>query len=160
MTRTGGSPVIRHLGVCALLLGCIFHTAPWPGPQAAFHAALVLALAPEFRSPFVGLIWSAAAGWLLEGTLRVYPQYGGTALANMVMTLIAHGMLIQWPPQGARALWGRMAGLVLGHALLLHLCILLAAGRHTWGWDWIWSLASVPLWASLAFKLHRPLHRK
>lgn len=152
--------MLRHLGLCALLLAGIFHTAPWPGIQAAFNAALVLGLAPEFRSSLVGLLWSAAAGWILEGTLRVYPQYGGTPLANMVLTLVAHGMLIQWPPQGARALWGRMVGLVAAHTVLVHLCVLVAAGHHTWGWQWIWSLASVPLWASLAFKLHRPLHRK
>lgn len=73
MSRTGGSPVLRHLGVCTLLAGGLFYTAPWPGVQAAFNAALVLGLAPEFRSPLVGLLWSAAAGWILEGTLRVYP---------------------------------------------------------------------------------------
>lgn len=160
MSHAGGSPVLRHLGISFLVMACIFHTAPWPGIQAAFNAALVLGLAPEFRSPLVGLLWSAAAGWILEGTLRVYPQYGGTALANMILTLVAHGMLIQWPPQGARALWGRMAGLVAVHTVLVHLCVLIAAGRHAWGWHWVWSLASVPFWASLAFKLHRPLHRK
>lgn len=160
MSRQAHSPNLQHLGACALLLAGVGFLAPWPGLQAIFHTALVLGLAPEFRSSLVGLLWSAGAGWLLEGTLRLYPQSGGTALANMVLTLVAHGMLIQWPPQGARALWGRMAGLVAAHTILVHLCVWMAAGRHAWGWHWAWSLAAIPLWASLAFRLHRPLHRK
>lgn len=161
MKQANNTLAFRHLGACAVLLGGLFHASAWPGPQAALHVALVLGLAPEFRSPLVGVVWSALAGWLLEGSLRAYPQMGGTALANMAMTLVAHTMLIQWPPQHAKALWGRLAGLTLVHFLLVHLCVRLAAGPHAWGWSaGLWSLLTVPLWAGLAFRLHRPLHRR
>lgn len=155
-----GSPTIRHGLVAALCLGAVYHTAPWPWLQAGFHACLVLGLAPEFRSRLVAVLWSAAAGWVLEGTLRMVPHLGGQALANMVATLAVAWSLSQWPPTGARALWLRLAGFSLAHALLGHACVRLAAGPHAWGWGWLTAVLTAPLWGTLAFRLFRPFHRR
>lgn len=141
-------------------LGAIHLSAPWPGVQAVLNTFLVLALAPEFRSPLVGGAWAALAGWVLEGTLRAYPHLGGTPLANLTLALLATGALAQWPPAQLKPFLGRLAGLAVLHALLIHLAVRIACGPHAWGWGGLLSLLSVPLWGGLAYKLHRPLHRR
>lgn len=143
-----------------LNLGLIYHAAPWPMVQAVLNTFLVLALAPEFRSLLIGGFWAALAGWVLEGTLRAYPHLGGTALGNLTTTLIAGWALIQWPPSERKAFLGRLAALALLHTVLVHGAVRIACGPHAWGWGWLVALATVPLWGRLAFKLHRPLHRR
>ncbi len=143
-----------------MCLGAIHYTAPWPGPQAALNAFLVLGLAPGFLSPLAGMAWAAAGGWVLEATLRVYPHLGGTAFGNMLACLLAFSLLVRWPPHALKPYWGRQAVLVLVHALLIHLSVRFAAGPHAWGTGWLWSLVLVPAWATLALRLHPPLHRK
>ncbi len=160
MSASSTSPTFRHLLFVLLTLGGIYHAAPWPTVQAVLNAFLVLGLAPEFRSPLVGAFWSAAAGWVLEGTMRAYPHLGGTALGNLTVTLLAVWVLAQWPPSQRKAFWARLAALAVVHALLVHLAVRLACGPHSWGSGWLWTLLTVPLWGTVAFKLHQPLYRR
>jgi len=154
------SQPFRLLLFTLLNLGCIYHAAPWPTVQAVLNAFLVLALAPEFRSPLVGSFWAAAAGWVLEGTMRSYPHLGGTALGNLTTTMLAIWTLTQWPPSLRKAFLSRLAVLAVIHILLVHGAVRIACGPHPWGWGWLLTLVTVPLWGTVAFKLHRPLHRR
>ena len=154
------SPILRRHMLALAALGGIHFTAPWPGVQAIFHVFLVLGLAPGFPSPLQGMFWAAWAGWVLEGTMRVYPHLGGTALGNMLVCLLAYWLLLQWPPHTRQPFWGRQAALVVLQFVLVNLLVQFAAGPHAWGYAWIWSLASIPLWATLALGLHPPIHRR
>lgn len=160
MSSSSSSPTVRHLLLVLLTLGGIYLAAPWPTLQAVLNVFLVLGLAPEFRSPLVGACWSAAAGWVLEGTLRAYPHLGGTPLGNLVATLIAAWALSQWPPSRRKSFWTRLAALAVAHALLVHLAVRIASGPHPWGWGGLWTLLTIPLWGTVAFRLHRPVHRR
>lgn len=155
-----GAPVFRRILIGVAALAGIHLLAPWPGPQAVAHAFLVLGLAPGFETPLHGMLWAALGGWVLEGSMRTYPHLGGTALANMIMCLVAYGLALRWPPHTRKPYWGRQAALALVHYLLVNLTVRFAAGPHPWGWGWLWVLVFIPAWASLAFKLHPPLHRK
>lgn len=148
----------RHLVLAVLSLAGIWACAPWPVLQGFFHAFLVVGLVPEFRSRLTGVLWAAAAGWVLEGTLRTYPVLGGTPLADMLVGLVGAGIIRRWPPEQPKLFWLRSAGLALLQAGLVHACVRIAAGPHAWGLGWVGALAGVPLWASLAFRVHRPLH--
>jgi len=154
------APVLRRHAIALASVAAIHLTAPWPGIQAIFHAFLVLGLAPGFSTPIQGLLWACAAGWVLEGSLRVYPHLGGTALADMAACLLAYWLVLQWPPHSRNPFWGRMAALVLVHYLMVNILVRFAAGPHVWGYGWIWALAAIPLWATLALKLHPPIHRR
>ncbi len=160
MSTSTVSITVRRLIFVLLVLGGIYHTAPWPALQAVLNAFLVLGLAPEFRSPLVGACWAAAAGWVLEGAMRAYPHLGGTALANLIVALIAGWALTQWPPSHRKAFWTRLAALALFQSLLIHFAVRIACGPHPWGWGWLWTLLAVPLWGTVAFKLHQPIHRR
>jgi hypothetical protein len=153
------SASIRHFLLAFLSLGAIHQTAAWPGIQSVCHVFLVLGLAPEFRSPFVGALWAAAAGWVLEGSLRMYPHMGGTALANMIVCLLVAWTLIQWPPLSVKPYWARLGAFAVLHLFLVHGAVLLAAGAHIWGSGPIWTLLLLPVWATVAFKLYRPHYR-
>lgn len=159
MSPRAASPSFRHTIVAILALGAVHQTAAWPGVQAVFHAFLVVGLAPDFRSPLVAALWAAAAGWVLEGSLRMYPHMGGTALANMIVSLLAMWTLTQWPPRDLKPYWVRMAAFALLHLLLVHALVRFAAGSHVWGTGPIWTLVLVPLWGTLAFRLHVPHYR-
>ncbi|MDP2875966.1 MAG: hypothetical protein Q8O00_07265 [Holophaga sp.] len=161
MNNPATSHPFRLLLFTLLNLGCIYHAAPWPAVQAVLNAFLVLALAPEFRSILVGAFWAAMAGWVLEGTMRSYPHLGGTALGNLTTTILAAWTLAQWPTSARQAFLSRLAVLTVIHALLVHGAVRIACGPHPWGWGgWLLTLVTVPLWGTLAFKLHRPLHRR
>ena len=160
MSNPTGSPKVRRFIWALLALGAIHYTAPWPGLQGACNAFLVLGLAPGFDSLLAGLCWAAGGGWILEGTLRLYPHLGGTALGNMVACTLAYGLLLRWPPSSLKPFWGRQAALVLIHGLMVHLAVRFAAGPHAWGTGWLWALALVPFWATLALRLHPPIHRR
>lgn len=160
MSQRPASTSLRHVLVAVLTLGAVHQTAPWPGLQAVFHAFLVIGLAPEFRSPLVGVLWAAAAGWVLEGSLRMYPRMGGTALANMVVCLLVAWTLVQWPPRDSKPYWARLGAFAVLHLLLVHGMVLIAAGSHAWGTGPIWTLLLVPAWATLAFKLYLPHYRE
>ena len=155
-----GAPALRRHAIALAALAGIHFTAPWPWLQGIFQVFLVLGLAPGFSSPLQGLIWAAAAGWVVEGSLRQVPHMGGTALGNMIVCMIAYWLLVQWPPHSRKPYWGRMAALVVVHFLVVNLATRFAAGPHTWGLAWLPSLAAVPLWATLALNLHLPLHRR
>lgn len=154
------SPRLRRTLLCLVSLGVVHALAPWPGPQWAVMAFLVLGLAPGFASMLTAVLWAAAGGWALEASLRVHPHLGGTALGNMVACLLASWLLVQWPPHTRRPFWGRMAALVLVQALLVHLGVRLACGRHPWGLGWLWALVLIPLWGTLALRLVEPAHRR
>ena len=124
------------------------------------NAFLVLGLGPGFTSPLIGMAWAAAGGWVLEGTLKMYPHLGGTAFGNMMACLLAFSLVLRWPPHALKPFWGRQAVLVLIHTLLVHFSVVFAAGPHAWGTGWLWSLLLIPVWATLAQRLHPPLHRK
>jgi hypothetical protein len=160
MSNPTGSPPVRRFFLTLICLGAIHYAAPWPGVQATLNAFLTLGLAPGFTSPLAGICWAAAGGWVLEGTLRLYPHMGGTALGNMLACFLAYGLLIRWPPHSLKPYWGRQAALVLLHALLVHLSVRLASGPHVWGTGWLWSLLLVPIWASVSLRLHPPIHRR
>jgi hypothetical protein len=139
--------------LCAAALGLIFLSAPFPGIQVILHAMLVLALAPRSGDPLLGALWALAAGWTLEGSLRLYPHLGGTAWADLTLTLLAGWMAGRWPLEGLKGWLARLASLSLLHALLMHGAVRLAAGPHPWGLGWFWALLSVPLWGWLTWRL-------
>ncbi|BDU78308.1 hypothetical protein [Mesoterricola sediminis] len=153
-------PMVRRHLLSLAAIACLPLAAPWPGLQAIVHIFLILGLAPGFPSPLTGLLWSAAAGWVVEGSLRLTPHMGATPLANMLICLTAYALLVQWPPHTRRPFWGRMAALAALHWLLANLLLRLAGGPHAWGFQWVFTLGSVPLWATLALKLHEPIHRR
>ena len=160
MSNPTSSPKVRRFIMALLCLAAIHLTAPWPGIQGLCNVFLVLGLAAGFDSLLTGLLWAAAGGWVLEGTLRMYPHLGGTPLANMVVCGIAYGLLLRWPPHSPKPYWGRQAALVIIHSLLVHLAVRVAAGAHPWGTGWLWSLLLVPFWASFALRLNAPIHRR
>ena len=121
MSAPSAAPMVRRFFLALLCLGGIHYTAPWPGPQAVLNTFLVLGLAPGFSSPLAGMAWAAAGGWVLEGTLRLYPHLGGTAFGNMLACLLAYALLLRWPPHTLKPYWGRQAALVVIHTLLVYL---------------------------------------
>jgi len=148
---------------CALAVLClaaIVLSSPWTGPQAVFQAFLVLAVAAGFESPLAALLWAAAGGWVLEGSLRSFPHMGGTALANMALCTLAHWHFRNRPPDSRVSYWGQLAAFSLGHSVLIHLAVRLAAGPHPWGRGWLWALLCTPLWGTLALRLQLPARRR
>lgn len=160
MSTPAGTPKVHRFLLALTSLGAIHYTSPWPGPQAVLHSFLVLGLCPGFQSPLAGMVWAAAGGWVLEGSLRLYPHLGGTAFGDMLACLLAFSLVLRWPPHTLKPYWGRQAALVIIHTLLVQLSVSFAAGSHVWGYGWLWSLLLVPAWATLALRLQPPLHRK
>lgn len=146
------APVLRQTLLAAAALVAIPATASWPGPQWIFHALLVVGLAPSFRSPVLAMLWAAAAGWALEGSLRCYTHLGGTPLADMTLCLLVRWSLMQWPPQERNSFLARLGAFTLVLALVVHLSVRLAAGPNLWGTGLIWALVALPLWGPLAFR--------
>ncbi len=139
--------------LCAGGLALVLLSAPFPLLQATLHAMLVLALAPRPGAPLSGALWALAAGWGMEGSLRLYPHLGGTPWADLTMVLLAGWMAGRWPPEGVKGWLVRLAPLCLLHLLLVHMAVRLAAGPHPWGWGGFWTLLSLPLWAWLTWRL-------
>ncbi len=150
--RTSTPSSTRQNLLCAATLGLIFLCAPFPSIQIILHAMLVLALAPRAGAPLTGALWALAAGWALEGSY-LYPHLGGTAWADMTLTLLTGWMAGRWPLEGLKGWLGRLAALTCLQALLVHGAVRLAAGPHPWGWGWFWALLSGPLWGWLAWRL-------
>lgn len=160
MIKGVGPPPVRHALASALALGGIFFTAPWPSVQGIFHAFLVLGLAPQSNSLLLACLWSAAAGWLLEGTLRLYPVLGGTAWADLTLTIASVLLLRRWPADRLWIRWGQLAVFATLHGLAVHAAVRLASGPHPWGSGWIWGLVTVPLWGTLVHRFQgRPYPR-
>lgn len=150
--RIPAPSLTRQNLLCAAVLGLMVLSAPFPRIQLVLHAMLVLALAPRPGAPLVGALWALAAGWTLEGTLRLYPHLGGTAWADLTLVLLAGWMAGRWPVEGLKGWLARLAPLVLLQALLVHGAVRLAAGPHPWGWGWLWTLLSLPLWGWLTWR--------
>ena len=146
------SPIRQNL-YCATGLGLIFLAAPFPQVQLVLHAILVLALAPRPGSPLSGALWGLAAGWSLEGSLRVYPHLGGTPWADLTLVLFAGWLASRWPLEGLKGWMARLAALIVLQVLLVHGAVSLAAGPHPWGWGGLWVLLSLPLWAWPTWRL-------
>ncbi len=149
------SSLRQHL-FCGVTLGLVALTAPFPVVQAILNALLVLALAPRPGAPLSGALWAVAAGWVLEGSLRLYPHLGGTAWANLSVVLLAGWMTGRWPLESLRGWLLRLAGLGVLHGLLVQGAVRLAAGPHPWGWGWLASLLTLPLWGWLSWRLLHP----
>ncbi|MBP1625539.1 MAG: hypothetical protein H6Q00_14 [Holophagaceae bacterium] len=160
MSQPAAMPTLWRCILGAACFGAILLSSPWPGPQAVFHAFLVLALASGFESPLAAMLWAAAGGWILEGSLRMYPHLGGTALANMTLCLLAQWHFRNRPPDSRTAYWGQLAAFSLGHFVLIHLLVRLAAGPHAWGWGWLWTLVTIPVWGTLSLRMHLPARRR
>jgi hypothetical protein len=150
--RIPAPSVTRQNLLCAAGLGLIVLSAPFPQVQPVLHAMLVLALAPRPGMPLLGALWALAAGWTLEGSLRLYPHQGGTAWADLTLVLLAGWMAGRWPIEGLKGWLLRLASLTVLHALVVHGAVRLASGPHPWGWGWFWTLLSVPLWGWLAWR--------
>lgn len=148
----------RVLAAAGGALGLVL-LSPWPGAQSVLHAAFVFGLAVDPESALLTALWTAGGGWILEGTLRIYPHFGGTAWADMTMGLAAWWLLREWPVQSFRGWMGRQALLAAAWIPLAHLMVRLAAGPHLWGTGWIWALASLPLWSWLGWRWLRPADR-
>src|ERR1035438_10403302 len=88
MRMAAPSPTRQNL-LCAATLGLLFLSAPFPQVQIVLHALLVLALAPRPGAPLATAFWALAAGWSLEGALRLYPHLGGTPWADLTLALLA-----------------------------------------------------------------------
>ena len=158
MSAHGAPPLVRPTILCALVLVGIFFAAPWPALQAVLHATLVLGLAPLEAVPLVAGLWAILAGWTVESTLRLTPHPGGTAWADLTLTLAVLFLNRYWPPDRRFMWWARLAGFTLLQTLLVHLAVVLANGAHTWGRGWLWALLASPLWAMVAWLFRPPGH--
>ena len=141
--------------LCLAALGLLFLSAPFPRVQLLLHAVLVLALAPRPGAALSGALWALAAGWALEGSLRLYPHLGGTPWADLSLALLAGWMAGRWPLEGLKGWVARLGSLSLLHALLMYGAVRLAAGPQAWGWSWswLWILLSAPLWGWITWRL-------
>ncbi|MFN8011218.1 MAG: hypothetical protein U0P81_07425 [Holophagaceae bacterium] len=150
------SPLPMKAEALALLtLVAIFLLAPWPNLQAVLHLLVVVGLAAQARSPLATALLACAAGWIVEGTLRAVPRMGGTPLADMAVALVARYLLARAPGGRLAGFWSRYAVLAAAHGPLAHACAWLANGPHAWGWGWLVSLLTVPLWGTVAWRLQR-----
>jgi hypothetical protein len=145
--------------LCAVALGLQFLSAPFPQVQVVLHATLVLALAPRPGAPLPSALWALAAGWALEGSLRLYPHLGGTPWADMTLALLAGWMASRWPLEGLQGWLVRLAGLSVLQVLVVHGAVALAAGPQPWGWGWLWTLLSLPLWGWLTWRVLHQIPR-
>lgn len=148
-------PGQRALAAAACVLGIVL-LSPWPGLQGLLHVALVLGFALDPASALLTVIWAAAGGWALEGTLRIYPHLGGTPWADMTVALVARWLLAEWPVDSLKGWLGRQAALAFAWILLVHLAVRIAAGPHLWGREWIWILLGLPIWGWLTWRWQRP----
>lgn len=148
-------PAQRALAAAACVLGIAF-LAPWPGPQALLHVALVLGFALDPESALLTALWAAAGGWALEGSLHIYPHLGGTAWADMTMALLARLLYREWPIDSLKGWMGRQILLALVWIPLMHLAVWIAAGPHLWGQGWTWVVLGLPLWGWLSWRWQRP----
>lgn len=151
--RPSEPSVTRQNLLCAAALGLVVLCAPFPPLQAVAHAMLVLALAPRAGSPLTGVLWAAAAGWALEGSLRLYPHLGGTAWADLSVTLLAGWLAGRWPLEGLKGWLARLASLLVLQTFLIHGAMRLAVGPHPWGYGWLWAALSLPLWGWATWRL-------
>jgi len=159
MSQRGATNVRRGL-VATFCLVILYILAPWPGPQAVLHAFIVLGLAPELRSYLNCTLLAAAAGWLLELGLRTYAGMGGTALGNMACALLLWYSLSISPPEKHFTYYLQIVLAIALHTFVVHFCVSLASGIHSWGYGWQWSLVLLPVWGPIAWRLYRPPHMR
>ena len=146
------SPVRQNL-LCAVGLGLVALSAPFPRLQLVAHVCLVVALAPRIGLPLLAALWAMAAGWTVEGSLRLYAHLGGTAWADLTLVMLASWMAGRWPLEDFKSWLTRLLALTLLHAALVHGAVRLAAGPHPYGWGWLWAVVTLPLWGWIAWRL-------
>ncbi|WP_306590577.1 hypothetical protein [Geothrix sp. 21YS21S-4] len=151
--RSAAPSAFRQALLCAAVLGLLVLAAPFPRLQPVLHVLLVLALAPRPGSPLFTVLWAAAGGWVLEASLRLTPRLGGTAWADLTVALFAAWMAGRWPLETLKGWLARLASLLVLHTLLVHGAVRLASGAHPWGWDWLWTGLTLPLWGWAAWRL-------
>jgi hypothetical protein len=139
--------------LCALGLGLVALTAPFPRLQGVVHVLLVVALVPRVGASLTAALWAIAAGWTVEGSLRFYSHLGGTAWADLSLVLLASWMAGRWPLEDLKGWFSRLLGLTILQACLVHFAVRLAAGPHPFGWGWLWALVTLPLWGWLAWRM-------
>ena len=149
----------RYTGLIAALgISIMFLFGLWPGPQSVIHSFIVLGLAPCTRSYFNCAVMAAAAGWACELGARAYPVLGGTALGNMACALLLWYSLSVSPPERAFTYYLQLLLASIVHIFVVHYFVGIAAGPHVWGYGWQWSLALLPIWGPLAWRLYSPHH--
>lgn len=151
--RTDAANPLLPAILAAIGLILIQLCSAWPLAQGLIHVVVVLGIAPTLRSSLGAVLLAAAAGWILEPSLHLYPRLGGTPLADMTVALALHALRFQWPPDSRNGYLARLGGALVAHTLLVHLCVRLAAGSHVWGWGWLASLLALPLWGVLSLRL-------
>jgi hypothetical protein len=144
---------VRQNLLCALGLGLVALSAPFPRIQMVVHVCLVVALAPRIGAPLMAALWAVAAGWTLEGSLRLYAHFGGTAWADLTLVLLASWMAGRWPLENLKDWFTRLLGLTVLHLFLVHGAVRLAVGPHPYGWGWLWALVTIPAWGWIAWRL-------
>jgi hypothetical protein len=155
-----GAPGAHKGLVAAFCLAVLYVLAPLPGPQAVLHTFIVLGLAPELRSYLNCTVLAAMAGWVAELGLRTYSGMGGTALGNMACALMLWYSLAISPPERQFTYYLQLVLAMILHTLIVHFCVSVASGIHAWGYGWQWSLALLPVWGPLAWRLYRPPHMR
>lgn len=150
---------VRNISVISMLgLGGLYLLAPWPGPQAVVHSFIVLGIAPGLRTPMRCTLLVAAAGWVLESALRIYPGMGGTPLGNMVCALLLWYSLSIGPPERRFTYYVQIVLAIILHSFVVYFFVRIASGQHPLGTGWQWSLIFLPIWGPLAWRLYRPPH--
>ena len=129
-----------------------------PGPRRSCTPSWCWGWPPGSNRPWPGLAWAAAAGWVLEGSLRLYPHLGGHRLrqhAGLPPGLRPRPALAApWP---LKPYWGRQAVLVLVHTLLVHAAVAFARRHPRLGHGLAVGPCSSPRpWATVALRLHPP----
>jgi len=151
----------RRLGLMGLLgLVAIYVLAPWPGPQAVIQIFVVLGIASVLRTYLFCALLSASAGWVLEIALRSYPGMGGTPLANMLCALLLWYSVTISPPGKPFTYYVQLFVVIIVHTFLTYFFVSLASGPHVTGYGWQWSLALLPVWGPLAWRLYKPPHMR
>jgi hypothetical protein len=151
--RTPLPSLVRQNLVCAVGLGLVALSAPFPRLQLVAHLFLVVALAPRAGAPMMGALWAIAAGWTLEGSLRLYAHFGGTPWADLSLVLLASWMAGRWPLEGLKSWFYRLTALSLLHTFLVFLAVRLATGPYPFSWSWLWAMATLPAWGWIAWRL-------
>ncbi len=160
MTRRSAPPPVRPWLWALVALPLLALLAPLPLLQAIVQGFLLVALLPLVRDVRASALMAVAAGWIVEGSLRLVPHGGGTAWANLTLLLLMRTGLQLRPPESKR-LYVAMAGLTLVvHGLLVHGALALANGPHAWGTLWLWTAASSLAWGPLAWRLYGAYPRR
>lgn len=159
MSQRSAPPSARPWAWIALGLALLPALAPWPVAQGLVHGFLIAVLLPLVPDPLAAGLGALAAGWLSEATLRSMPHPGGAAWADLSLVLFVRLADRIRPPDSRWIYVPRLIGILLLHALLIHLAVYLANGPHAWGRVWMWPPLTALLWGPPCWGFHQ-LHQK